>query len=49
MGEGVSNRKKNTKNNRYPLFFVLMLYIKFQIIGSSGSLVLSQTKEVTDR
>ena len=49
-GGGVSNRKKeNTKNNRYSLFFVLMLYIKFQVPGSSGSLVLTQTKEVTDR
>ena len=48
-GRGGFQPEKNTINNRYPLFFVLMLYIKFQIIGSSGSLVLSQTKEVTDR
>ena len=37
------------KNNRYSLIFVLMLYIKFQIPGSSGSLVLTHTKGVTDR
>ena len=30
-------------------FFVLMLYTKFQVPGSSGSLVLTQTKGVTDR
>ena len=33
------------KNNRYSLIFVLMLYIKFQVPGSSGSLVLTQTKK----
>ena len=31
------------------LFFVLMLHIKFQIPSSSSSLVLQQTKGVTDR
>ena len=31
------------------LFFVLMLYIKFQVPGSSGSLVLTQTEGVADR
>ena len=31
------------------LIFVVMLYIKFQVPGSSGSLVLTQTKGVTDR
>ena len=31
------------------LFFVLMFYIKFQVPSSSGSLVLTQTKGVTDR
>ena len=31
------------------LFFVLMLYIKFQVSSSSGSLVLQPTKGVTDR
>ena len=41
------NHKK--KNNRYSLIFVLMLYIKFQVPCSSGSLVLTQTKGVTDR
>ena len=30
------------------LFFVLMLYIKFQVPSSSGSLVLQPTKGVTD-
>ena len=48
--DGDSNRKKeNTKNYRYSLIFMLMLYIKFQVPGSSGSLVLTQTKGVTDR
>ena len=31
------------------LFFVLMLYIKFQVPSSSGSLVLQPTKGVRDR
>ena len=31
------------------LFFVLMLYIKFQVPASSGSLFLIQTKGVTER
>ena len=31
------------------LFFVLMLYIKFQVPSSCGSLVLQPTKGVTDR
>ena len=31
------------------LFFVLMLYIKFQVTSSSGSLVLQPTKGVIDR
>ena len=31
------------------LFFVLMLYIKFKVPSSSGSLVLQPTKGVTDR
>ena len=36
--------------NKYSLiFFVHMLYIKFQVPGSCGSLVLTQTKGVTDR
>ena len=49
-GVGIPTEKKeNTKNNRYSLIFVLMLYIKFQVPGSSGSLVLTQTKGVTDR
>ena len=40
---------KNTKTIGIRLFFVLMLYIKFQVPSSSGSLVLTQTKGVTDR
>ena len=36
------------KKIRVPLFFVLMLYIKFQIPSSSGSLVLHPIKGVTD-
>ena len=44
--EGDSNRKKKKKKKiGIRLFFVLMLYIKFQVPGSSGSLVLTQTKE----
>ena len=48
--EGDSNRKKkeNTKTTGIRLFFVLMLYIKFQVPGSSGSLDLAQTKGVMD-
>ena len=37
------------KTIRVCLFFVLMLYIKFQIPSSSGSLVLQPTKGITDR
>ena len=37
------------KKIRLRLFFVLMLYIKFQVPSSSGSLVLQPTKGVTDR
>ena len=44
--EGDSNQKKTIGIR---LFFVLMLYIKFQVPGSSGSLVLTQTNGVTDR
>ena len=41
---------KNIKYNSYLLFLhSCMLYIKFQVPGSSGSLVLTQTKGVTDR
>ena len=47
---GIPTEKKNTKKIiGIRLFFVLMLYIKFQVPGSSGSLVLTQTKGVTDR
>ena len=49
-GEGGFQPEKKTKEIiGICLFFVLMLYIKFQIPGSSGSLVLTQTKGVTDR
>ena len=37
-----------TKNICVRLFFVLMLYIKFQVPSSIGSLVLQPTKGVTD-
>ena len=37
------------KKIRIRLFFVLMLYIKFQVPTSSGSLILQPTKGVTDR
>ena len=37
------------KKMRVRLFFVLMLYIKFQVPTSSGSLVLQPLKGVTDR
>ena len=37
------------KKIRVRLFCVLMLYIKFQVPSSSGSLVLQPTKGVTDR
>ena len=44
-GGGCKNRDSDRKqNNRYSLIFVLMLYIKFLGPGSSGSLVLTQTK-----
>ena len=42
-------KKKPQKTIGIRLFFVLMLYIKFQVPGSSGSLVLTQTKGVMDR
>ena len=42
-GGGKSDQKKK-KKNRYFLIFVLMLYIKFQVPVSSGSLVLIQNK-----
>ena len=42
-------KKKTQKTIGTRLFFVLMLYIKFQVPGSSGSLVLTQTKGVMDR
>ena len=47
LEEGDSNQKK--KQLVFAYFFVLILYIKFQVPGSIGSLVLTQTKAVTDR
>ena len=44
-----SNQTKTKKTIGIRLFFVLMLHIKFQVPGSSGSLVLTQTKGVTYR
>ena len=41
--------EKKKKKNMCSLFFVLMLYIKFQISSSSGSLVLQPTKGIMDR
>ena len=46
-GGGGGFRPKTEKGIR--LFFVLMLYIKCQVPGSSGSLVLIQTKGVMHR
>ena len=43
-----TEKKENTKNSWYSLTFVVMLYIEFQVPGSSGSLVLKQTKGVTE-
>ena len=33
----------------FTYFFVLMFYITFQVPNSSGSPVLTETKEITDR
>ena len=44
-----TEKKKIQKTIGIRLFFALMLYINFQIPESSGSLVLTQTKEVMDR
>ena len=46
-GEERDSNRTNTIGIRS--FFVPMLYIKFQVPGSNGSLVLTQTKGVTDR
>ena len=46
---GIPTEKKNIKKTiSIRFFFVLMLYIKFQVPSSGGSLVLTQTKGVTD-
>ena len=44
-----TEKKKTQKTIGIRQFFVLMLYITFQVPGSSGSLVLTLTKGVTDR
>ena len=41
--------KENTKNNRYMLIFCAHALYKISSSGSSGSLVLTETKGVTDR
>ena len=50
-GGGGGGREKRgfQRKKKKPIFFVLMLYIKFQVPDSRGSLVLTQTKGVTDR
>ena len=48
-GGGFKPDKNTKKTIGIRFFFVLMFYIKFQVPGSSGSLVLTQTKGVTDR
>ena len=45
----VGRRFRPKKTIGVRLFFVLMLFIKFQVPGSSGSLVLTQAKGVMDR
>ena len=41
-------KRKQKKTIGLRKFFVLMPYIKYQVPGSSGSLVLTQTKGVMD-
>ena len=48
-GHKFAIQRPTEKKIRVRLFFVLMLYIKFQVPSSSGSLVLQPTKGVTDR
>ena len=55
-GEGFEGGRREFKTGKNTqktigirLFFVLMLYIKFQVPVSSGSLVLTQTKLVMVR
>ena len=45
MGGGRGEGDFRQKKIGIRLLFVLMLYIKFHVPGSSGSLVLTQTKE----
>ena len=48
-GEGGFRPKRENKTICIHLLFMLMLYVKFQVPSSSGSLVLTQTKGVMDR
>ena len=48
-GEGFQPKERKQKTIGIRKFFVLIISIKFQVPGSSGSLVLTQTKGVTDR
>ena len=48
-GHNFAIQRPTEKKNTCSLIFVLMLYIKFQVPSSSGSLVLQPTKGVTDR
>ena len=48
-GRGGFQSKKKTICNGIRLFFASMLYIKYQVPGSSGFLVLTQIKGVTER
>ena len=49
MGSGGKVGFRPKKKICIHLLFVLMLYIKFPVPSSSGSLVLTQTKGVMDR
>ena len=48
-GHNFAIQEPTEKKIRVRLFFVLMLYTKFQVPSSSGFLVLQPTKGVTDR
>ena len=48
-GGGGSAEILTEKKICFFLFLVLMLYIKFRVPSSSGSLVLTQTKGINDR
>ena len=46
--EGGGGFQPKKKNNKYSLFFVLLLCMKFQVPGSSSSVPLTKTKGVTE-